>query len=143
MSAGWTTHNGGPNPAPGRAVRVRFRDGGTNEGPSSAFLGWYHEPLNGNPALRQEDIVGYAVIQPAGAGVVARGYRKTEKWHAARERKMASLRASKADFLKSPERLAKEAARRQAALFAPSQPGTDAREAGGSEPPSTHRRETP
>lgn len=115
LPAGWTRHLGGSNPAPGRRVRVLFRDGGTNEGPSAAFLGWFHEPPHGSPALQQEDIVGYAVIDGG-----RKPYVKTERWHAAKARRKTVPPSSKADFLKSPERVARDAARVADSLSVPS-----------------------
>lgn len=62
-SADWITHDGGPNPVPGKMVEVRFKDGCTGEPLDSECYGWgWHPDPDTAPAY---DIIAYRVTEGA------------------------------------------------------------------------------
>lgn len=60
-SADWITHDGGPNPVPGKIVEVRFKDGRTGEPLDSECYGWTRHP---DPDIAPAyDIIAYRVTE--------------------------------------------------------------------------------
>lgn len=60
-SAEWITHDGGPNPVPGKMVEVRYRNGET-ETRTANRLGWNHWEAE-TPGLGGYDIIAYRVTE--------------------------------------------------------------------------------
>jgi len=57
----WITHDGGPNPVPGKTVDVRYRNGET-ETRTANRLGWNHWEAE-TPGLGGYDIIAYRVTE--------------------------------------------------------------------------------
>jgi hypothetical protein len=58
-SADWITHDGGPNPVPGKMVDWRNREGGEETCESDELEGWYHPHGEG----ARYDIIAYRVTE--------------------------------------------------------------------------------